>query len=118
MTNEEALNIIESLAEGRCPITGQPWEGVLQQPNVIRALFLAAKALRQAERRDRKRGALPGHAGKAWNTVEEQQLGAEFDAGKGIAEISQTLQRTKGAIQSRLERLGKIPPPIARSPEA
>ena len=48
MTNTEALKIIESLADGRCPMTGQILEGVYQQPDVIRALSVAARALERS----------------------------------------------------------------------
>ena len=53
MTAAEALKIITSLADGRCPITGQVLADVYQQPDVIRALFVAMKALERVERIDR-----------------------------------------------------------------
>lgn len=79
-------------------------------PNVVRALFIAAKALERMERTERRANTLPEHAGKAWDAAEEQQLCEEFDSGKTVAEIARIHQRTRGAIQSRLERLGKAPP--------
>lgn len=84
--------------------------GAYQQPDVVRALFVAARALERVERIKRRRETLPDHAGRAWDAAEEQQLCEEFDAGKTVAEIAQIHQRTRGAIQSRLERLGKIEP--------
>ncbi|RWX51560.1 hypothetical protein VU01_11164 [Candidatus Electrothrix marina] len=108
MTNTEALKIIESLADGRCPMTGQILEGVYQQPDVIRALSVAARALERSERSDRRRETLPERTGKSWDTVEDQQVCEKFDTGKTVEEIAVIHQRTKGAIQSRLQRLGKI----------
>ncbi|WP_339137242.1 MAG: hypothetical protein WGN25_04425 [Candidatus Electrothrix sp. GW3-4] len=110
MNNTEALKIIESLADGRCPNTGQILDGVYQQSNVTRALFVAARALERAERSDRRREALPERAGKSWDTAEDQQLCEEFDAGKTIKEIAVIHKRKKGAIRARLQRHGKITP--------
>ena len=110
MTTSEARKIIESLADGRCPATGQKLDGIYQQPDVVRALFVAARALERVERIEQRASILPEHAGRAWNGDEEQKLCEEFDAGKTVAEISRIHQRTRGAIQSRLERLGKIAP--------
>ena len=108
MKPTEAITIIESLANGRCPTTGQCLDSTLQRPEVIRALFLATKALERMERAEQKNKALPVHAGRPWDADEDQQLCEEFDARKTISEISVLHQRTKGAIQARLERLGKI----------
>ena len=110
MTNTEALKIIESLADGRCPITGQILEGSYQQPDIVRALCVAARALERAERSERRREELPERTGESWNTDEEQQLCKEFDHGESVEDIAVIHQRTKGAIKARLQRLGKINP--------
>lgn len=113
MTTSEARKIIEILADGRCPATGEQLDAAYQQPDVVRALFVAARALERVERTERQRETLPDHAGRAWETAEEQQLCEEFDAGKTVPEIAAIHQRTRGAIQSRLERLGQDPAPAA-----
>ena len=112
MTTTEARKIIESLADGRCPQTGQklPADSTYQQPDVVRALFVAARALTRAEQSEQRASSLPEHAGRAWNPAEEQRLCESFDAGKTVAELARIHERTRGAIQSRLERLGKIEP--------
>jgi DNA-binding NarL/FixJ family response regulator len=107
MTTTEALKIINSLANGRCPITDQLLNAAYQQPDVIQALFLAINALERVERIDQRRAVLPEHTGRAWATAEEQQLCEEFDSGKSVREIAEIHQRTKGAIQARLNRLGR-----------
>jgi len=112
MTTSEALQIIKSLANGRCPITGQilPDRSAYQQANVVSALNMAVCALDRFEKREKRDSSLPGHAGKLWDMVEDKQLCEEFSAGKSISELADLHMRTTGAIQSRLEKLGKLPP--------
>lgn len=111
MTAKEAREIIESLADGRCPETGQklPTDSVYGQADTVRALFIAARAIERVERIERRAQTLPEHAGRAWDVAEEQQLCEGFAGGKSVAELAQIHQRTRGAIQSRLEHLGRIP---------
>jgi len=111
MTTNEALQILRSLADGRCPVTGCsfPAESPYQQAEVVRALHVAVRALERLEQRERRSGRLPERAGKAWDSAEDQQLCEEFAAGKSIAELSQLHKRTRGSILSRLEKLGKLP---------
>ena len=110
MTTTEARKIVESLADGRCPQTGQklPTNSAYQQADVVCALLIAARALERVERIERRAGELPEHAGRGWDVAEEQRLCEDFAAGKSAAELAQLHQRTRGAIQSRLVRLGKI----------
>jgi hypothetical protein len=49
------------------------------------------------------------NAGKSWEAAEDEQLTVEFDSGMSIRELSRKHQRTVGAIQARLIRLGKLP---------
>jgi hypothetical protein len=111
MQAAEALKIIEALADGVDPNTGEvlPEGSPYQHPQIVRALHTAAAALQKrvdAERRSRR---LPGNAGKAWNDAEDKQLTQGFETGTDIAQLAKQHKRTRGAIQSRLERLGKIP---------
>ncbi len=50
----------------------------------------------------------PASAGKPWDRVEDDQLIASFESGMSIKELALKHQRTAGAIQSRLIRLGKF----------
>jgi hypothetical protein len=50
----------------------------------------------------------PANAGKSWETSEDDQLIASFDSGMSIKELALKHQRTSGAIQSRLVKLGKF----------
>jgi len=112
MTTNEARQIIQSLAEGRCPQTGQtlPANSPYQSADVVRALFIAIGALERAERKEMRVTTLPEHAGRSWDVEEDQQLSREFDVGRSIADLAQMHKRTRGAIQSRLEKLGKMQP--------
>ena len=112
MTPAEAKQIIEVLAGGIDPATGEvlPDDSPLSNPHVIRALFIAAKALElmAAAKPARAAAAAPGNAGKAWTEDEDQRLLAAFDAGTPVAELVRTHERTTGAINSRLIRLGRL----------
>jgi len=112
MTTSEALRIVQSLADGRCPTTGQqfPPESPYQQPDIVRALHLAVCGLERLEQRERRESSWPERVGRGWDPAEDQQLCEEFAAGKSIAELSQVHERTQGGIRSRLQKLGKLPP--------
>jgi len=103
MDASEALTIIRALADGRDPHSGEPLpsESVFQQPQVIRALFVATTALEHTAN-------TPPTAGSAWSSEEERKLIERFEAGVSPAEIAQEHGRTRGAIVSRLVKLGKI----------
>ena len=112
MTPTEAKQIIEVLAGGIDPATGEVLrdDSPLSSPHVIRALFIAAKALElmAAAKPARPAAAAPGNAGKSWTEEEDQRLVAAFDAGTPAAELARTHERTTGAINSRLIRLGRL----------
>ncbi len=112
MTTSEALQFVQALADGRCPVTGRtlPAENPYQQADVVRALHIAVRALEHLERREKRDRSLPEHAGWTWETAEDQQLCEEFAGGRSVSELAQLHKRTSGAIQSRLEKLGKLPP--------
>ena len=112
MTPAEAKQIIEVLAGGVDPTTGEVLadDSPLSSPHVIRALFLAAKALEllAAAKPVRPVAAAPGNAGKPWTEDEDQRLVAAFDAGTPVATLAREHERTTGAINSRLIRLGRL----------
>jgi hypothetical protein len=78
---------------------------------VIRALYCAVRALEAAGRR-RTRGQSPAsnNAGKPWTEDEDRQLLAAFDGGRPLAELAQVHGRTRGGIQARLVRHGRLMP--------
>jgi hypothetical protein len=118
MEQIRALEVIQSLAAGTDPVTGEILGAgsSLQNPEVVRALFVAAAALQSATRPATPKAAKakdptqPPAAGKAWSPDEDAQLAAEFDAGTPEPELAAKHQRTAGAIRYRLVKLGRLDP--------
>ena len=110
MTPTETKQIIEVLAGGVDPATGEVLadDNPLSSPHVIRALFIAAKALELLAAKAERSAATPTHAGKAWSDEEDQRLVAGFDANTPVAALARVHERTTGAITSRLIRLGRL----------
>lgn len=110
MDTKRAIEIIKVLADGTDPYTGEILrnDSPYQNPETVRALFHALKGLKILDSRDKRAQALPANAGKAWSEEEDQQLINNFEAGVTIKDLSTQHQRTQGAIQSRLVKLGKI----------
>ena len=108
MTPAQARQIIEGLAGGLDSTTGEvlPEGGPLSEPHVIRALFIAAKALEQVAANAAR--PVPGNAGRPWSEEEDQRLTAAFDGGTPVAELARAHERSRGAITSRLMRFGRL----------
>lgn len=111
MDQARAASIVSALADGINPATGEafPTDSPYQSADVVRALFLAERAL-EAQRRSQKRSRsnMPPNAGKPWKEEEDRQLLAQFDQGCSIAELAQTLGRTSAGVQVRLEKHGRL----------
>src|SRR4051812_25702873 len=117
MSPDEARRIIQSLADGRDPISGEdfPADSPLQHPDVVRALCTAALALLPSAQLRPKRlphGTAPGNQGKPWTALEDQQLCDGFYRHTPVRQLAKHHQRTLRAIEARLERLGKVVPPL------
>lgn len=110
MSPLEAKKIIESLANGIDPDTGEilPAQSTFNSPQVIRALFVAGKALDSVAKRAERNNSLPGNAGRSWSDEEDKELLALFDGGTPSKQIAARHGRTQGAIAARLVRLGRI----------
>ena len=104
MEVSQALKIIRILADGVDPTTGEVLddESPYQNPQVIRALFMAVKALEKIEARQKRERTLPANAGMSWSDEEDKQLVSDFKQGVSINDLSRKHQRTKGSIESRL----------------
>lgn len=113
MSPQQALQIIQQLADGIDPTTGEVLsaESPFNQPDVIRALNLASNALKTsgpdatAKQAQKVR---PENAGRSWSPEEDAELLAEFDAGIVPKDLAAKHGRTKGAIESRLAKHGRI----------
>ncbi len=106
MEPERAIEIVQALADGVDPYSGErfPSGSPYQQADTVRALHLALEGLTKLRRSTtRKTG-----PGRGWTEEEEQKLLREFDDKLDVEEIAAKHERTKGAIWARLEKLGRI----------
>ncbi len=110
METKRAIEIVQLLADGINPYTGEVMEtdSVFQNPDTIRALYVALEKLRASESRRERNMDLPGNTGKSWAPEEDASLKEEFDSGMDILAMAKKHERTRWAIQSRLMKLGKI----------
>src|SRR5262249_35366388 len=111
MQLEQAIRVLEALADGRDPDTGAPLppDSVGQRPQVVRALYTAIQELKRAGRRGPDAGAGHDNAGKPWGAPEEAELLRGFEAGAPLTELAKKHGRTVAAIHGRLYLLGKLP---------
>jgi len=112
MSPQHALSIIQTLASGTDPSTGEVLadQSPFNQPDVIRALFVAAAALGSVPGAGDRRATSkprPSNAGQPWSPEEDQILLDGHDAGLTPKELAARHGRTKGAIDSRLVKLGR-----------
>jgi hypothetical protein len=118
MERQETLRILNALASGANPATGEQFaaDSPYQQPDTVRALFAAIKAVEGgttkpgAERAATDRGTAPPQsgAGSRWTEEEEARLVAAFDAGKTVDDLAHAHKRSRAGIEARLLKLGKI----------
>jgi hypothetical protein len=108
----EVVIVLEALADGANPLTGErlPEHSPYNDPYVIRALFTAARELRQRPTPPAALGARPTKAGQPWAAEEDHRLRQEFAAKVPIPEIARRHERTRVAIMARLMRLGLLRP--------
>lgn len=115
MEKEHALKILNALANGVHPATGEVFaaDNAYQHPDTVRALFEAVRAMEGARPAaaagaERKTGDVPANTFVRWTPDEEGRLAAGFDAGKTSAELAKLHNRSRAAIEARLLKLGKI----------
>ena len=115
MQREPALKILNALANGVHPATGEVFaaDSPYQHPDIVRALYEAVRALdgsgvTQGANPQRKAGDMPANTFVRWSLEEEGRLTAAFDAGASTAELAKMHNRSRAAIEARLLKLGKI----------
>lgn len=110
MKTNEAKEIVTFLANGMDPHTGEifPEDSTYQNPETVRALFMAVKGIERLEAYESRMRQLPKNAGKPWGEEEDKNLGNQFEEGASIKDLALTHERTESSIQSRLIKLGKI----------
>ena len=112
MTSYEHIAIIRALAEGRDPFSGHPLAptGLLNDARIARALIFAADSLQSMSGQKSETLDRPANAGVAWDSRQESELLAAFDSGMSVGNLARKMGRTRGAIQARLSRLGRLQP--------
>lgn len=119
MEREQALRILNALANGVHPATGEKFaaDSPYQHPDTVRALFEAMHAMEGAGTAATpaavpaatRKPALPqSGSGSRWSPEEEQRLAAAFDAGRTVDELARAHGRSRAGIEARLVRLGKM----------
>ncbi len=114
MEREQALKILNALAQGIHPATGEkfPADSPYQHPDMVRALFEAVRAVAGGPASATGAGPKPplpqSGAGSRWTSEEEQRLAAGFDGGKTVDELARAHNRTRAAIEARLVKIGKL----------
>lgn len=104
MEDLKAAEIVKSLAAGSSPADA----AMLQSPDVVRALFLAAESLEARARGARRTSNLPRNAGKTWTPEEDERLLAAFDGGTPVETLASTHERTRAGIEARLVKHGRL----------
>ncbi len=110
MNTDKALEIIRALADGVDPYTGEeyPADSPYQNPQTVRALFMATQALERTKKADDKLRKPPDNAGKSWDDEEDRRLIKAFDSGQTTKQLAEEHQRTEGSIRSRLMKQGRM----------
>jgi hypothetical protein len=124
MERQEVITVLESLANGVDPQTGNriPLEA-FHSGDTVRALYTATTLLKGADNpqapapRARTRTTSLTAAGTAWSADEDARLGQEFDGGMTISQIALQHGRTSGGITARLVKLGRIDPASVKTRE-
>jgi hypothetical protein len=122
MEKEQTLRILNALANGVHPATGEKFaaDGPYQHPDTVRALFEAMRAVEGAAAASPAVAGKPAFpqsgAGSRWSAEEEERLAGGFDAGRTVDELARAHNRSRAAIEARLVRLGKLDASAVTSP--
>ena len=110
MELQSARQIIDTLAQGIHPVTGElmPDDSPYNAPPVIRALFAVSRALDGGQPVVRARKPALPNAGKPWSPEDEARLTAGFTADPDLKQLAQQMGRTRVAVEARLVKLGKL----------
>lgn len=117
MDRETVVHHLRAWADGVDPATGLtlPPDHPAQRPDTLRVVFAALALLSSsvAARAESNRPLAggPRNAGRPWSAEDDATLASGFDAGETVGALAARLERTRGAINARLVRLGKIEPP-------
>ncbi|MGS0690955.1 hypothetical protein [Shewanella sp. 30m-9] len=120
---ESNLKIVEALANGIDPITGEllPNKSPYNNPDVIRALFTTldlvknplkkrpkVKKTPEQKQAENVESGLPKNAGLPWTDEQRAELAQMFSSEKEIKVLAEIHGRTNGAITSELKKQGLL----------
>jgi hypothetical protein len=112
MDTNKLIKILRSLADGIDPYTGEIFENgsPYNHPDTVRALYKAIELFKDSYSNTKKEEEkyLPEWVGEKWTKEEDIELLREFEEKISISELAKIHGRTRGAITSRLIKLGKI----------
>ena len=125
MDEEQAREILRTLANGIDPVTGEvlPDESPYNHPAVIRALFQmvhaaderspspkSKRSARSIEARQQEniRAGRPRNAGLPWNEASRAKLASSYRATTDVDQLSRDFERSRGAVISELVRQGLV----------
>ena len=119
MEINEAKKIVETLANGIDPTTGEvlPQESPYNDPSVIRALFTvlgSKKTVKKSKQTDdqKQQGNIdngkPKNAGLPWTKELKAEVASKYLDGSSYDELAEYFERTRGAVISELTKQGLI----------
>jgi len=118
----QAKEIVEMLADGIDPVTGEvfPPESCYNNPAIIRALFTILRPVRTPTKTQKKStrekqddnisNEKPKNAGFPWTEELKNEIASLFNQGQSIRYLASYFGRTSGAIKSELRHQGLISP--------
>lgn len=119
MTQENVISILEGLANGIDPTTGEmlPVHSPYNEPEVIRALFHAIqlipkakkpkKTIEQKQQENLEQG-LPKNYGLPWGESDVQKVISNYQDGIQVDAIANEFARKPSSIVSLLQKHGSI----------
>lgn len=104
MNLQYAMRLLAGLADGVDPLTGEllPEDSVCNQAEIVRALHCVLSELRTRQ----EKPAQPTNAGKPWTPEDDAELARMYRSGCSRKQMRERFQRSNGALDSRLARLG------------
>lgn len=117
MDETKASKILRLLADGIDPKSGKSLRATspFNQPDSIRALLRGIDAIHALSEQAAPKKTPPPMAGGKWDEEELAHLVEGFESGSSLEDLAAAHQRTKGAIRSRLVKLGYFEQLEARS---
>ncbi len=114
MNHQDAISMLEQMLNGVHPLTGEVLEQghICHEPQIMRALYKAISALRDAEGTKAGAADKPRRRAKeinksnVWTQEEDEYLRNAHEMGTAVGEIARTLQRREKAVKCRLVFLG------------